>query len=239
MFLMHLLESELLDRGAKIVQIITWVALILGLIAVVVLCVMHDRVKFDTRTIAFGAVAIAMSFVLSFAKIPLGTYGGSITVASMLPIFIFAYVYGPVKGLLVGIIYGMLQFLQESWFCHPVQLLLDYPLAFGMVALSGAFKKVCNNKPAGIFLGLIAFCLGRLLMHFFSGIIIVNVSGWIVEDLPLFGNIFEQYGAYLYSLVYNALYMVPETVILCVVVGILVATKGFTTLQNAMLKQRD
>ena len=64
MFLMHLLESELLDRGAKIVQIITWVALILGLIAVVVLCVMHDRVKFDTRTIAFGAIAIAMSFVI-------------------------------------------------------------------------------------------------------------------------------------------------------------------------------
>ncbi len=234
-----MLESEILDRGARIVQIITWVALALGLIAVILLCIMHDRVKFDTRTIAFGAIAIAMSYALSYAKIPIGTYGGSITIASMLPIFLFAYVYGPVKGLLVGMIYGMLQFLQETWFCHPVQLLLDYPLAFGMVALSGVFKKVCQGKPLGVYLGLIAFCLGRLLMHFFSGVIIVNVSGWVVEDLPLFGNVFANYGAYLYSLVYNALYMIPELIILCVVVTILIVSKGFTLLQNMMLKERD
>lgn len=237
MFLSALLASEPMT-GEELIKLITLIAVCLCVLAVVLLCVFHKRVNFDTRTVAFGAISIALSTVLSFAKIDM-SFGGSITFASMLPVFIFSYVYGPIKGLLVGLIYGMIQFMFGGWLCHPIQLLLDYPLAFGTVALAGVFKKVGKNKNTGIFLGLIVFCMARLLMHFFSGIIIVNVSEWVVEELPIFGRVFENFGTYCYSLVYNALYMVPETAILCAVVGILVATGGFNLLRNAMLKQRD
>jgi len=59
----------------------------------------------------------------------------------MLPLFIFAYYYGPGPGVIVGMAYGFLQLIQDPFIVQWVQVLLDYPLAFGALGLAGFFRK--------------------------------------------------------------------------------------------------
>ena len=84
------------------------------LIAILVLLSIFKK-ALTTKTLAFAGLTIATSFALSFIKVSPVTYGGSITLASMLPICIFAYCYGLGPALLVGLVYGFLQFIQSPY----------------------------------------------------------------------------------------------------------------------------
>ena len=69
------------------------------------------------------------------------------------------YFFGPVQGILCGIAYGMLQLAIGPYVVHPAQLLLDYPIAFGMLGLSGFFHK----RSDGLIPGYIVGVFGRLV----------------------------------------------------------------------------
>ena len=88
-----------------------------------------DRKKthkgFSTRSITFAAVCIAMSFALSYLKIVEMPQGGSITIASLLPLMVYSYMFGTKKGVFAGMIYGLLQAFQDTYILHPAQFLLD------------------------------------------------------------------------------------------------------------------
>ncbi|WP_236785847.1 energy-coupled thiamine transporter ThiT [Anaerococcus ihuae] len=93
--------------------------------------------KNNTRFIVEGGVSIALSFILSFVvlfKMPLG---GSVTLASRLPIVIFAIRWGVKKGLWAALIFGVLNLLTATTILHPAQALLDYILSFSAIAISG------------------------------------------------------------------------------------------------------
>ncbi|MDI3312416.1 MAG: energy-coupled thiamine transporter ThiT, partial [Thermoanaerobacterium sp.] len=77
--------------------------------------------------------------------------------------FVFAYYYGEGPGIAVGMAYGMLQLIQDPYVVHWIQLLLDYPLAFGALGLAGFFKK---NLSLGVLVG----GFGRFFSHFLSGV---------------------------------------------------------------------
>ena len=87
------------EETTELVSIIAIVAVAMLAIIMLVICLTYK--KMDTRAIVYAAVCLAGSFVLSFIKISPVTYGGSITLASFVPILIYAYVYGPVRGLVV------------------------------------------------------------------------------------------------------------------------------------------
>ena len=89
-----------------------------------------ENFKFDSRSVAFGAICVAMSFALSYVRLFRLPQGGSVTLASLLPLMIFSYIFGVKKGLFVGLIYGVLQAIQDPYIIHPMQFLLDYPIAF-------------------------------------------------------------------------------------------------------------
>ena len=163
-------------------------------------------------------------------------YGGSITLASMLPLFIYCYVFGVGKGLVVGVVYGLLQFIQGPYFLTVPQFLLDYILPFAGICLAGVFKKVMPEKGA-IFCGAVLFSILRLAFHIGSGIIWFGMDS-VVDTLPLFGST-EAMGAFVYSFLYNAIYMVPETIILLAVLWYLVASKQFFTLEKMLTKVKD
>ncbi|HHY12883.1 MAG TPA: energy-coupled thiamine transporter ThiT [Firmicutes bacterium] len=146
-----------------------------------------------------GALMVALAFVLSFAKIYQAPYGGSVTLGSMIPILVFALRYGTGPGLLIGTVYGFTQLIIEPSVVHPVQLILDYPLAFGLLGLAGLFQ----DKPT---LGVSVGIGGRFVSHFISGVI------WWGIYAP------EGMNEYVYSLVYNGGYLVPELVISAVIV---------------------
>lgn len=167
------------------------------------------KTVWTTQALALGAVCMALSSVLSLVKLFSLPQGGSITAASMLPMILFAYAYGAGPGLSLGAIYGLLQFILKPTFYSLPQMLLDYPIAFGLLGLAGFFSK-SKNVYLGLTLGSIASCMGRLLASALSGAI------FFAEYAP------EGISPMLYSLGYNAGYMVPE----CIICAVLAALAG-------------
>lgn len=142
----------------------SWICII-GLIAAALLLsrVLSRKKRINTRTLTYGSVCIALSFILSFIKFYHWPQGGSITPGSMLPLIIFAYIFGPLPGILAGIVYGVLQFIQNPYILQILQVLFDYPLAFGAIGLAGYFK-------SNFTFAIIAAGLGRLFFAFLSGV---------------------------------------------------------------------
>ena len=191
--------------------IVVAVLLVGGVIAYHSLKGGHKTV-WNTKMMAMGAVCIALSSVLSMIKIWKMPQGGSITAASMLPLMLFSYVYGMGPGCLVGALYGVLQFIIEPYFLSLPQMLLDYPIAFGMMGLAGLFSKM-DNENLGLTVGVVLASVGRFVAAVLSGVI-------------FFAEYAGDQNPWVYSIVYNGSYMLPECiicVILCLAVGLRLA----------------
>lgn len=162
------------------------------------------------------ALAVILSFI-QFGKLP---WGGSITLASMLPICLIAIKYGPTWGLGTAFCFSWFQILQGGvfgWGLNPTMLisslLLDYILAFTVLGLAGVFAK---KGTVGNICGVGMVCVLRFLIHFIAGIIL-----WAnLEEFVAFGETFVNRPV-LYSLLYNGSYMLPETVITVIVAVVL------------------
>jgi len=124
--------------------------------------------KTNTRVLVYGGLCIAMSFVLSYIRLYRWPQGGSITPGSMLPMFIFAYIFGVKAGIVAGTAYGFLQFIQDPYVVHWAQVLLDYPIAFAAMGLAGLSRK---HLPISVVMG----GLGRFFAHFVSGFIFFGI----------------------------------------------------------------
>ncbi len=189
--------------------------LIIGSIAAALLLGKKDKKGFDTHCIAIAGICTALSFALSYVKLFEMPQGGSVTLASMFPVMLFSYIYGPKKGLIVGSIYGMLQAVQDPYIIHPAQFLLDYPVAFAMLGFAGVFGKVQNLDR----LPQVKFTLGavlagslRYLSHLISGVF-------------AFGAYAGGSNVWLYSLAYNS-YVFIDVAILLVIGVIVLSSKG-------------
>ena len=178
----------------------------------------NGKKGFDAKSITYAAICIAMSFALSFMRIVRLPQGGSITPASLLPLMIYAYMFGVRKGIFAGFIYGLLQAFQDPTVLHPAQFLLDYPVAFAWVGLAGLFSQnnTLHKYPQAQFaIGGILAGLGRFFMHFLSGTFAFGV--FAPEGTP----------AALYSFIYQAGYVLPDLAI-AIAVGIaLFSSKAF------------
>jgi thiamine transporter len=153
----------------------------------------ENKRTFSTKVTAEIVMFVALATVLSYIKIFTLPQGGSVTAASMVPILWLALRRGPKVGMIAATVYGIIQ-LTEPFVVHPAQLLLDYPVAFGMLGLAGFFQK----HP---FLGVNIGILGRFLAHFVSGII------FFANYTP------EGMSPVIYSAVYNGGYLLVELVI--------------------------
>ena len=146
-------------------------------------------------------------------KCPLG---GSITPGSMLPIILFAYIYGTPKGLIVGLLYGFMQMLQGIYFVDVIQFALDYILAFLALGLAGLYRK--NIVPA-----VLIACAAR----FFSP------SGRACTGSP------RDRTRSSIHFVYNITYIGPECVI-CVLISLIPGVrKNIEMLKNQALQRKN
>ncbi|MBD0355302.1 MAG: energy-coupled thiamine transporter ThiT, partial [Rubrobacteraceae bacterium] len=93
----------------------------------------------DTRVLTEAALAIALAFVLGFVVLFKMPFGGSVSL-EMIPLILLALRQGWKVGIVAGATYGLLDLAIDPYVVHPVQLLLDYPLAFGVLGLAGLFK---------------------------------------------------------------------------------------------------
>ena len=159
--------------------------------------------KTDVRALTYGALCMAMSFVLSYIKLWSMPLGGSVTLASMLPLLWYSNKFGVKNGLIAGAAYGLLQLIQKPEIYHWVQVLLDYPLAFMMLGLAGSVKNLQLGSVIGV--------AGRWVCHILSGAIFF--AEWVPEGWS---------NAWVYSAAYNGAYLLVDLII-CLVLSFVLA----------------
>ena len=157
----------------------------------------------DVRALTYGALCMAMSFVLSYIKLWSMPLGGSVTLASMLPLLWYSNKFGVKNGLIAGAAYGLLQLIQKPEIYHWVQVLLDYPLAFMMLGLAGSVNILQLGSVIGV--------AGRWVCHILSGAIFF--AEWVPEGWS---------NAWVYSAAYNGAYLLVDLII-CLVLSFILA----------------
>ena len=158
----------------------------------------------DTRVLTEAALAVALAFVLGFVVLFKMPFGGSVSL-EMVPLIILALRQGWKVGIVAGAAYGLLDLAIDPYVVHPVQVILDYPLAFGALGLAGLFRPTVR----GAILGATVAVLARFVCHFLSGVI------FFASYAP------EGWNPYLYSAAYNAAYLAPSLAIAIVVTVVL------------------
>lgn len=208
------------------VGIITVILLMAALILVAILISSLTRPSQKRKVgavkqLVFSGVAMALAIVTSeikFARLPMG---GSITLFSMLFIVLIGYWYGLQAGLLTGFAYGLLQFILGPVFYTPLQLLVDYPLAFGALGLSGIF----SGKKYGLLIGYAVGVIGRYIFSIISGVLFF--AHYAPEGMhPL-----------VYSLGYNATYIVPEMAVTLILLAIPAVSKAMAKVRSMALSE--
>lgn len=168
--------------------------------------------KQKTRMLAEGAVMIALATVLSFIQIVKFPWGGAITVLSMLPIVFFSLRYGVKYGMAISFVYSLVQLAQGiidglfGWGLTPIALVacifIDYILAFTVLGIAGVFG---NRRLGAIIGGTVLALFLRFVFHYISGVFIFKSFGEL-------WNGFSAESPYIYSLLYNGAYMLPEII---------------------------
>ena len=180
--------------------------------------------KKNVRAMTECSIMVALSTVLSILKILELPYGGSVTVASALPVAIAVYRHGGAWGFGTALVNAMIQMLLgastfsyfSTWQSLLALAVFDYVLAFVAFALVGVFKRVEKRQNMAMLFGVLLASVIRYLCHVISGATI-----WAGLSIP-------SEAALIYSLSYNATYMVPETIILALVTVYITSAIDFT-----------
>ncbi len=176
------------------------------------------------RALVESAMMIAFATVLSLLKIIELPYGGSVTMASMLPVIILSFRHGIGWGLGSGVAYAALQQLLglntlsyvTGWQSVVAIILLDYIAAFTVVGLGGVFRRAFRSQRGALVTGALFTSLLRYICHVISG-----ATVWAGLSIP-------DEAALIYSLSYNLTYMLPEAIILTTVAYYLGGVIDFT-----------
>ncbi len=196
-----------------------------------------------TKQIVVSAMMIAVGTLLSLFQPFSLPFGGGITIASMMPIVIIAYCYGTKKGLLCAFVFSLLQMLlgmktvtafflpgdsqMVLWKAITV-CLLDYVLAYTVLGFGGVFKEKINNTVVAICLGTVLALGLRYIVHIISGTVFFGEwAEWFFTQEGFYKigeKIMSTFSgnslAFVYSVFYNGLYMIPEIIITTIVTPI-------------------
>ena len=159
--------------------------------------------KIQTKIVAEVVVSVALAYALNMIVMFRMPQGGSVTAVSMVPLLWLALRRGVRVGVIGGIIFGIVDMFPQPFVVHPVQFLLDYPLAFGALGLAGFFQR----HPIG---GVVSGITGRFVCHFIAGVVFFGMYA------P------EGMSPIVYSAIYNGSYLIVELVFSVVVMYILV-----------------
>ena len=157
--------------------------------------------KIPLRILVEGALSIALAVVLSYFKLFSMPQGGSVSL-TLLPLLIFAFRNGWRYGIFVGAVTGLLRLMLGGYVVHPLQALLDYPVASGLIGIAGFF-------PREKCLGVLCACFANFAAAVLSGVV------FFASYAPEGTNI------WLYSILYNGSSVLPETAILMALVYII------------------
>jgi len=165
------------------------------------------------RSITEIGVAIALAAVLSWVAqaFPLRMPQGGSFGLEMLPILFIAVRRGVLPGVVAGGLFGLLQLTGVAgtpYIYHPLQALLDYPLAFAGLGLAGLVPVGTMDRAGHVWRLMGAVTVGtgaRFICHVVSGLI------FFAEYAPAWE------APWLYSITYNLLYLLPSAVVTALV----------------------
>ena len=171
--------------------------------------------KQTTKALSEAAIMLALAFALSSAKLFEMPLGGSVTVASMLPIMLISFKYGTGWGLSTAFLYSITQALQALAggnvfpYCEGVDtliicILFDYLFPFTILGLAGMFYDRFKNTNVDFIVGASFVVFLRFCSHFITGVYIWDQ--WAPEGM----------GKYLYSFLYNGGFLGVDFAILMV-----------------------
>lgn len=180
----------------------------------------------NVRMICEGGIAVALSIALSYIEIQLGTQGGSVDIV-MVPLIVFALRHGAGCGVISGLIFGILKYIFAngiaiSW----VSVIFDYSVAYAAVGVAGLAVSLFRSlrKDGDVprityvrsVIGTLMGCILRYFVHFLSGVT-VYAQYMPEEFLGMKMN-----SVAVYSLIYNGLYMIPNTIAALIIVPIVI-----------------
>ncbi|MGB4588903.1 MAG: energy-coupled thiamine transporter ThiT [Clostridiaceae bacterium] len=184
--------------------------------ALIVFVLVIRRIRLTPLLMAQIGISVAICAVLNAIPLFQMPQGGSVTLASTLPIIIMAFAYGPEVGMLTGFLFGVVNLFLGPFIIHPLQTLLDYPLPFMFVGMAGFFK----NR----YVGTVVSQLLRLLMHVLSGVIFF--ASYAPEGQQ------EGLGLWLYSIGYNGSFVAVELLILLVILAVVPWNRFISTINR-------
>ena len=203
---------SLLEASAQTTEMVKWISVgAVALLLIAIFLVGRLRKKeANAKRLAFAGVSVALSFTLALLKVKPVQYGGSVTLASFVPIMIYAYAYGVADGLLVGLVHGLLNFIESPYILTPATFVFDYLLAFMSVGIMGFFGKLPRKEGEilPIVLGAVCVFSVRFLSHLLSGMIFFSMdSVWV--SFPAWATA----NAFVYSLIYQCIYIPADALI--------------------------
>jgi len=174
------------------------------------------NIKRKTRAICEAAVSIALALALSFIKFKIWGEGGSVDFV-MVPILVFALRWGAGWGVLAGAVFGFLKcILFEGLGYNWASLFLDYVFAYGAVGLAGIFR----GRSWGVVPGVILGCLARYGFHCVSGVVLY------ASYMPDIYMGIDMNNVWVYTLIYNGTYMLPNTLLAVIILILLKKSMG-------------
>ena len=184
---------------------------------------MNKSISFPKK-IAESSILIAISIILNFISLAKLPYGGSITLASMLPLILISYRHGIGFGALSGLIFGIINQLFSlnvltfvtGWQSVVAVIVLDYLLAFTAISLSGLVRKI-KNQTISLLVGTLIGAFARYVCHVISG-----ATVWAGLSIPTAN-------ALTYSLIYNATFLLPDTLITLIMCAYISSYFNFST----------
>ena len=210
-----------------------------------------------TKRLTESAMLIAIAIVLELVSkmfIPEMPFGGQVTLVSMLPVVLISYRHGVRWGLVAGLGYAMIEMLlgartvaaafQPGYFGDGTMILnalimcvLDYLAAFTVLGLGGMFRSRIQNPGAALCCGGVVALTARYACHVLSGYILF--SGWAEwfftqDGFPAWGaalveSLSPAALGWVYSLVYNGMYLIPEIILTAAAALLLGRVKAIVT----------
>ena len=178
-----------------------------------------------TKKLTTSALLVALATVLMWVSklIPAPwMQGGSVTLASMVPIVLIGIMFGTKWGLCGAVAYAVIQMIfgfypppTQNFLNFVLVIMLDYILAFGVLGLSGMIYKMTGKKGFSAPLAGFIVTTLRYVCHILSGVLIWGV--YAEEGQTVLA----------YSLIYNGTYMIPEIIITTIVTALICRMKIF------------
>ena len=210
-----------------------------------------------TKRLTESAMLLALAIVLelvSKAIIPNLPFGGQITLASMLPVVLISYRYGMKWGFVSSFCYALIEMVigmknvtaafQPGTFGDGVMIgnallmvSFDYLLAFTALGLGGLFRDKVKNAGLSLCLGSVVALFCRYLCHVVSGAVLYGSwAQWFFtqDGFPGWGarivsSVSPNALAWVYSVVYNGMYMLPEILVTAIAALLLGRVKPITS----------